>query len=98
MDNRRSAGAEYQTLSEVRGATVDPSGEGTARYHSIEGDLAFGGLHEHPAVALDVRRRVEPSEREVLRLAEDRRSCRLRPLVVGVEMVDLDVNAVDHPR
>ena len=31
-------------------------------------------LHEHPAVAFEVRRRVEPAERQILGLAQDLRA------------------------
>src|SRR5439155_6765249 len=69
--------------------------------HSVTGSKWLTGLarvlEEHPAVAFWVRRRVEPAEGQVLRLAQDRRAGRASPLVVRVQVVHLDVHAVDHP-
>ena len=56
------------------------------------------GRHEHPAVALEVGRTVEPPEREVFQLTEDRCPSRPSALVVRIHVVDRYVNAIDHPR
>src|SRR5438309_9728457 len=54
-------------------------------------------LDEHPAVAFEVLRPVEPAVRVVLRLREDPGPGALRLREVGVHAVHVDAEAVDHP-
>src|SRR5438309_11089235 len=54
-------------------------------------------LDEHPAVAFEVLRPVEPAVRVVLRLRDAPGPGALRPREVGVHAVHVDAEAVDHP-
>src|SRR5437870_4893387 len=67
----------------------------SSRFANTALDAAVAG--EHPAVALEVLRPVDPAVRVVLRLREDRGPRALRPREMGVHAVHADAEAVDHP-